>query len=68
MVQRYELELYHCNGGDMEPDPNGSYVDYLDYAKLEDKVNALLADISRRYPGQEFTCEHIKALAKEINF
>lgn len=35
MVQRYELELYHCNGGEMEPCDEGGYVEYEDYAKLE---------------------------------
>ena len=35
MVQRYELELYHCNGGEMEPCDEGCYVEYEDYAKLE---------------------------------
>lgn len=34
MVQRYEFELYHCNGGDMSPDDNGAYVSYEDYAEL----------------------------------
>lgn len=35
MVQRYDLELYHCNGGEMEPCDEGCYVEYEDYAKLE---------------------------------
>ena len=35
MVQRYDLELYHCNGGEMEPCDEGGYVEYEDYAKLE---------------------------------
>ena len=38
MVQRYELELYHCNGGEMEPCDEGGYVDYEDYAELERKL------------------------------
>lgn len=36
MVQRFELELYHCNGGDMAPDEDGAYVAYEDYAALEE--------------------------------
>lgn len=38
MVQRYELELYHCNGGEMEPCDEGGYVEYEDYAELERKL------------------------------
>lgn len=38
MVQRYELELHHCNGGAMEPCDEGGYVEYEDYAELERKL------------------------------
>ena len=38
MVQRYELELYHCNGGEMEPCDEGGYVEYEDYLQLEAKL------------------------------
>lgn len=38
MVQRYDLELYHCNGGEMEPCDEGGYVEYEDYAELERKL------------------------------
>ncbi len=41
MVQRYELELYHCNGGEMEPCDEGGYVEYEDYAELERKLRNL---------------------------
>lgn len=52
MVQRYEFELYHCNGGDMSPDDNGAYVSYEDYAALEErlgKVQGQLERLSRAY-------------------
>ena len=42
MVQRYDLELYHCNGGEMEPCDEGGYVEYEDYAKLEANLNGIL--------------------------
>lgn len=66
MVQRYELELYHCNGGEMEPCDEGGYVEYEDYAKLEAAVIALLADINRRYPGEGFKCPLILKLAEIV--
>ncbi len=31
MVNRYNFELFHCNGGDMTPDAQGEYVSYEDY-------------------------------------
>lgn len=37
MVQRYELELYHCNGGEMEPCDEGGYVEYDSYKELDDR-------------------------------
>lgn len=66
MVQRYELELYHCNGGEMEPCDEGGYVEYEDYAELEAAVIALLADINRRYPGEGFKCPLILKLAEIV--
>lgn len=41
MVQRYDLELYHCNGGEMEPCDEGCYVEYEDYAALEAKYRMI---------------------------
>ena len=52
MVQRYELELYHCNGGEMEPCDEGGYVEYEDYAKLEALYAAaieLMVSVHNRY-------------------
>lgn len=66
MVQRYDLELYHCNGGEMEPCDEGGYVGYEDYAELEAAVIALLADINRRYPGEGFKCPLILKLAEIV--
>lgn len=66
MVQRYELELYHCNGGEMELCDEGGYVEYEDYAELEAAVIALLADINRRYPGEGFKCPLILKLAEIV--
>lgn len=34
-VTRWELEIYHCNGGDMAESKDGDYVSYEDYEKLE---------------------------------
>ncbi|MEW0442695.1 hypothetical protein AB9B37_19885 [Escherichia coli] len=45
MVQRYELELYHCNGGEMEPCDEGGYVEYEDYAELERKLCNFAAQV-----------------------
>lgn len=41
----------------------GTFVRYEDYKELSDAVIALLTDIRSRYPGQDFTCPHIKLLA-----
>lgn len=41
----------------------GTFVKYEDYKELSDAVIALLTDIRSRYPGQDFTCPHIKLLA-----
>ncbi|WPK30584.1 hypothetical protein ETECTG_CDS0069 [Escherichia phage ETEC-TG] len=41
----------------------GTYVKYEDYETLSKAVIALLTDIRSRYPGQDFTCPHIKLLA-----
>lgn len=68
MVQRYELELYHCNGGEMEPCDEGCYVEYEDYAELEGAVTELLADINRRYPGEGFKCPLILKLAEIVEY
>jgi len=43
-VQRYELEIYHCNGGEMIVSDTGDYVSHDDYAALEAKCAALAAE------------------------
>lgn len=43
-VQRYELEIYHCNGGEMLVSETGDYVSHDDYAALEAKCAALAAE------------------------
>lgn len=37
-VKRYELELYHCNGGEMLVSETGDYVSHDDYAELEQRL------------------------------
>lgn len=37
-VKRYELELYHCNGGEMLVSETGDYVSYDDYDSLEQRL------------------------------
>lgn len=37
-VKRYELELYHCNGGEMLVSETGDYVSHDDYAALEQRL------------------------------
>ena len=51
MVQRYELELYHCNGGEMEPCDEGGYVEYEDYKELDDYYRDRLADTDKEIEG-----------------
>lgn len=46
-AQRYEFELYHCNGGEMLVSDAGDYVSYEDYAALEARCAALAAENSR---------------------
>lgn len=41
MVQRYDLELYHCNGGEIEPCDEGGYVEYEDYKALKAHADAM---------------------------
>lgn len=43
-IQRYELEIYHCNGGEMLVSETGDYVSHDDYAALEAKCAALAAE------------------------
>ncbi|MDM3181995.1 hypothetical protein [Citrobacter sp. Cf098] len=43
-VQRYELEIYHCNGGEMIVSDTGDYVSHDDYAAIEAKCAALAAE------------------------
>lgn len=61
MVQRYENDH-----GDMFQVAEGNWVTYEDYANLEAAVIALLADINRRYPGEEFKCPLILKLAEIV--
>jgi hypothetical protein len=35
MVQRYEFEIYHCNGGEVVASDDGEYVSYEDYERLK---------------------------------
>lgn len=37
-VKRYELELYHCNGGEMLVSETGDYVSHDDYEELEQRL------------------------------
>ena len=46
-VQRYELEIYHCNGGEMLVSETGDYVSHDDYAALEAKCAALAAELKQ---------------------
>ena len=59
MVQRYVASY-----NDYYTHEEGAFVAYEDYAELESAVNALLIDISRRYPGEEFKCPLIAKLAE----
>ncbi|GEM_PF-2985416 len=43
-VQRYELEIYHCNGGEVLVSETGDYVSHDDYAALKAKCAALAAE------------------------
>lgn len=52
--------------GHFDSKVNGEYVTYEDYANLEAAVIALLADINRRYPGEEFKCPLILKLAEIV--
>lgn len=54
--------------GHFDSKVNGEYVTYEDYANLEDAVIALLADINRRYPGEEFKCPLILKLAEIVGY
>ena len=62
MVQRYTYDQIFG----FTPDVEGVLVLYEDYAKLEAAVIALLADINRRYPGEEFKCPLILKLAEIV--
>ncbi len=41
MVKRFELELFHCNGGEMSVSEDGGWVDYEDFAALQHERDAL---------------------------
>lgn len=47
MVNRYNFELFHCNGGDMTPDAQGEYVSYEDYDELQQKLDQANEKLSR---------------------
>lgn len=61
MVQRYELELYHCNGGEMEPCDEGGYVEYEDYEDLH-TVLCLLIDQVNLCELPDSLCEKLEAM------
>lgn len=61
MVQRYELELYHCNGGEMEPCDEGGYVEYEDYENLH-AVLFLLIDQVNPSELPDSLCEKLEAM------
>ena len=56
MVQRYELELYHSNGGEMAPCDEGGYVEYEDYAELEAKYQMIVGHFIKAKQYQD-SCE-----------
>ncbi|ELI9005691.1 hypothetical protein RSM67_003438 [Enterobacter roggenkampii] len=55
-VNRYEFELYHCNGGEMLVSETGDYVSYVDYAALEQK----LAESQREFRAADATIENLQ--------
>lgn len=55
-VNRYEFELYHCNGGEMLVSDTGDYVSYEDYAALEQK----LAESQREFRAVDATIENLQ--------
>lgn len=65
MVRKYEARGTEL-GGDAFYEDWVEVVRYEDYAKLEDAVIALLADINRRYPGEGFKCPLILKLAEIV--
>ncbi len=68
MIQRYEFELFHCNGGDMSPDDNGAYVSYEDYAALKEaaeKALAVLEDYEVQIDGEWGACRNIDQLYED---
>lgn len=44
-IQRYELELYHCNGGDMEHDETGTYIEYEAFRAALDTIRSKITYI-----------------------
>lgn len=60
-VRRYEFELFHCNRGDMSLDAEGTYVTYEDYAALQQKLDAVVAEnaaLSRYVSASAGAVEH----------
>lgn len=51
MVQRYELELYHCNGGEMEPCDEGGYVECDSYKELDDSFQDYITTTDMEIEG-----------------
>lgn len=71
-VQRYELEIYHCNGGEMLTSETGDYVSHEDYAALEAKCAALAAELKQSHidascykKGMEASNERLVQVAAE---
>lgn len=61
-VERYEFELYHCNGGEMLVSDTGDYVSYEDYAALEQK----LAESQREFRAADATIENLQMQVEKL--
>ena len=61
-VNRYEFELYHCNGGEMLVSETGYYVSYEDYAALELK----LAKSQREFRAAGATIENLQMQVEKL--
>ena len=44
-IQRYEFELFHCNGGDMSASPDGDWVLYDDHAEIVAAKDARISEL-----------------------
>lgn len=61
-IQRYELELFHCNGGEMYPDENGAYVCYEDHKATIDRIKSRIHFMK----GIDATCQAHNAAMRFI--